>query len=188
MIFKYGLAAALLVGTVALPASAATITFTGANGGDSIGYTEAGLMFDDARIQSGNCNASASGAPCMALNKKEISKLTSETLGALFTVTSFWFKLLGASPAELTVKSSKGGNLVLTEAVYGNNNDGKTYNLVGNALFADIEWITFTNSGKGNSRVDDIGTPAAVPLPAAGWLMVAGLVGLTALRRKRKAI
>ncbi|MDB5661592.1 MAG: sorting protein [Cypionkella sp.] len=106
----------------------------------------------------------------------------------MFTVTSFWFKLLGASPAELTVNSSKGGSVVLTEAVYGKNNDGNFYNLLGNALFTDVEWVTFTNSGKGNVRVDDIGTPAAVPLPAAGWLMIAGLGGLAALRRKRKAI
>jgi hypothetical protein len=189
MALKHLLSALLLTGAMTIPAGATTITFTGANGGDSVGYSEAGLMFDDARITSGNCDGSVSGKACMALNKNEVSTLTSQTLGGLFTLTSFWFKLLGASPAELSVESSKGGLLILTEAVYGKNNDGNVFDLIGNALFEDVSWVTFTDSGRGNARVDDIALlsapPAPVPLPAAGLLLVAAIGGLTALRRKK---
>lgn len=51
--------------------------------------------------------------------------------------------------------------------------------------------VFFGDSGAGvDGDLDDLGIRidvAPIPLPAAGWLMIAGLGGLAALRRKRKA-
>ncbi len=186
MTIKTGLAVLLLAGAMALPAAATTVTFDRANIGNHGSYTEDGMIFDVARIVNGNCDNSASGKPCMTLNKNEISVLSSVS-GALFNLTSFWFKLLG-DKAALTVTSSAGGSVTLNVGGYGHNNNGNIFDMLGNALFENVEWVKFDNTGKGNVRVDDIATsiPAAVPVPAAGLMLMAGLGGLAALRRKRQ--
>ncbi|TNF64832.1 MAG: VPLPA-CTERM sorting domain-containing protein [Rhodobacteraceae bacterium] len=47
--------------------------------------------------------------------------------------------------------------------------------------------ITMTNGRNDGFGIDSVGVAVApVPLPAAGWLMIAGLGGLAALRRRRK--
>lgn len=49
-----------------------------------------------------------------------------------------------------------------------------------------INDITYSYARLGDGGGDD-GGASPVPLPAAGWLMIAGLGGLAALRRRRKA-
>ncbi|WP_420876405.1 VPLPA-CTERM sorting domain-containing protein [Roseovarius tolerans] len=50
--------------------------------------------------------------------------------------------------------------------------------------YADGLW---TNPEHGHSELGIYANISAVPLPAAGWLMIAGIGGLAALRRRRKA-
>ena len=66
------------------------------------------------------------------------------------------------------------------------------------AVFGDINWLTNIDAGERqvvlntqeflfDGFVGPNPNPAAVPLPAAGWLLIAGLGGLAAMSRRRKA-
>jgi len=50
-------------------------------------------------------------------------------------------------------------------------------------MFANGEW---SNPENGSSTLGIYANVTAVPLPAAGWLMIAGIGGLAAMRRRRK--
>ena len=86
------------------------------------------------------------------------------------------------------------------------NNTGYFVDLTGLADWEDILWVTWTNGTAGHTRVDCIvvsfdgetsqpydgstgcglGTPPdPIPLPAAGWLLIAGLGGLAAMKRRK---
>jgi hypothetical protein len=173
--------------------TAATLTFDGAK---TDPYTEDGFVVDPARIVNGNCD-SASGAPCLALNDNETSTVTAND-GSAFSLTSFWFQLLGrGTDNTLTVTSSGGGSLSLDAATYGRNDGGQVFDLTTLADYAtawsDILSVTFSKTGGGNVRIDDIGLEggggaiAPVPVPAAGLLMLGALGGLAMMRRRRRA-
>ncbi|WP_120502108.1 VPLPA-CTERM sorting domain-containing protein [Roseovarius sp. EL26] len=53
------------------------------------------------------------------------------------------------------------------------------------AFFQDVDKISWSAKGSGQSRLDTINVErtSIIPLPAAGWLLLAGLGGLAALRR-----
>ncbi len=58
--------------------------------------------------------------------------------------------------------------------------------------FAENNEFTFTKearaSGFSNTREYQYGSVAPVPLPAAGWLMLAGIGGLVAMRRRKRTV
>jgi hypothetical protein len=166
---------AIAIATQALPSQAVTVGF---GGPDVDPYVESGFTIDVARIVGGNCAV----APCMALNKNEISNL-SRIGGGLFSLTSFFLKTEG-NPAQLTVTSFLNGIAQLTK-IY---DVPKKTSITITDLFVDATSISFANSGTGNIRIDDLNASipvSAVPLPAGLPLLISGLFGLGMLKRRR---
>jgi hypothetical protein len=67
-------------------------------------------------------------------------------------------------------------------------NHGYTADLSGLAAFQDVTSIQWSSSATAQGLIDDImtGGTAVVPLPAAGWMLLAGVGGLAAMRRRKK--
>lgn len=170
-------------------AMAATLTFDGPDVGP---YVEDGFVVDDARLTSGNCD-SPSGPPCLGLNDNETSVVTALDSSA-FTVTSFWFQLLGiGTDNTLTVSSSTGGLIDLAVSEYDANDGGQVFDFSSlpdfETFWSGITSLTFTSSNGGNVRIDDItlnGDVAPIPLPAAAVTLLAalGLLGAVGARRR----
>lgn len=177
MIQKILSAAAFVLATTlgSLSSTAATIEFDQTNQSP---YLEDGYKFDNPTIVSGNCFA----APCLSLNADNISTMSAQN-GSAFSVTSFWFQLLGTT-SELTVTAFQDANIVdmivLTQSDFAHNNGGQFFT----HLFADITSLDFGNAGTGSIRIDNV---SAVPIPAALPLFGSALAGLGFIARRRKS-
>lgn len=213
---RLGLAAVLCAGLGAGSAFGATITFDAKKNAEP--YTEDGFAVSGStKIVGGNCDG-LSGSRCLKLNNNSLSTLTALD-GSSFTVTSFWFKLLGKGTEDgdgdgdgehqedrmknalkikdsprntLIVESSLGGFLKLSQQDYPNNTEGLVFDLTALPDFAtkwtNVTSLNFSKKNSGNARIDDIEIDvAAVPVPAAGLLLIGALGALGAARRRRKA-
>lgn len=183
------MALSAMLGLAAGAVSASTIGFDEAKppGGPKSGYVEDGLEFDYARIVNGRCD-STSGAPCLALKRKQQTEVTAVN-GGTFSLTSFWYQLVGKGNVNtLTVTSNLGGIMTFDAMTDGWNDGGDTISLAANPLFQNVSSLLFSHKRGGNVRIDDLITTngvSPVPLPAAGLLLIAGLGGLGALRLRR---
>lgn len=188
------LAAAACIAGFGLTSSAGAVTvdFTGASSGSPL--VTAGFSFDVARIVSGNC--STNPGACLALNPargQSAADYSVMTLvgGGAFNLTSVWFNLLG-NTSELAITGYDAFGAVVNTVLYDTSgfakNTGHTVNFGG--IFDGIFAASFTNPGTGNVRVDDINASAvaAVPLPAAGGLLIAAMAGMGMLRRRRRTL
>ena len=175
----FGLSALALTAALSTASVAATVDFSGAGSQGGGAYVEDGLIFDDVRVVQGNCT-SASGPACAGLNKNETSILVSVT-DDVFSLDSLWYGVEGKK-SVLTITTDLGGLLVLGASMANTVIDFT--NLFG---FANVSSITFTASG-GNVRFDDLNiSMSAVPLPAAGLLLLGALGGLTVMRKRKMA-
>lgn len=176
---------AVMFAAQCVPSHAVTVGF-GALDVDP--YLESIFKFNTVDIVTSSC---ASG-PCMGLRRNQTSIMTLAA-GGVFSISSFWFQLLG-NPAVLTVKSFAGltnlETIIFTTAGNPANNGGQTFN----HLFAGATSISFTNTGRSSLRVDDIsgrsGSVSAVPTPAALPLFISGLaaLGFAGRRRRKQAL
>lgn len=173
---------------------AATVDFNGSPNGVSSPLVTGGFSFDVARIVNGNCAT----LECLALNPakgQSAADFVVMTLDAVtptaFNLSSVWLYLTGTQ-SNLVVTGYDAMGAILNSATYTSpafpNNAGGTLNFAG--LFDNVFSISFTNTGKGNVRVDDINAAAiaTVPLPAAGGLLIAAMAGLGMFGRRRNKL
>lgn len=172
-------AASVTALSLASAAQAATVTL----GFDEPVPAPLSLDPDSPGIVNGNCLED----PCLGVNSESEATLTT-TDSSTFSVSSFWFELLGA-PTDLIVTTSA-GQTTLDSDTYGFNDGGQFINVGGNALFQNITSLSFLTSF-GNARIDDLVITTeevnAIPLPATGLLLLGAMGGIAALRRRRAA-
>lgn len=184
------LCAILAMGSVGA-ASAATVDFNGSPNGVSSPLVSDGFSFDVARIVNGPC----AELDCLALNPERgqsAADFDTMTLvgGGAFNLTSVWLYLAGTT-SNLVVTSYDALGGILDTATYTSppipQNTGFTLDFAG--LFDNVFAVSFTNTGTGNVRVDDINASAvsAVPVPAAAGLLALALGGLGLAGRRKKA-
>jgi hypothetical protein len=176
-------AAAIFASAGCLASTASAATLTDFDGDKNIApYTEDGFSFAPARIVNGNCLSNG----CLALNDNESTSMTSTAVPNLFTLSGLSFNLLGRGTDNyLRLTGSNGTSLTYTVASFAKN---AYHTLTFGNEFANVSSVLFSTGGGGNVRIDDVqASPAPVPLPAAGWLIVAGLGALGALRRRARA-
>jgi hypothetical protein len=160
-------------------ANASTIDFGSGSGDDP--YVEDGFSFNPSRLVNGNCDPDK---PCLALNDNETTVMT--FAGGAFTLQSVHFTLLGTGTGNtLTIfETGDVSNKVIFSTPPLDHNT--YYTEAFGSQFAGVTSITFATYEGGNVRLDNLEAVAAVPLPAAGWLLGSGLLGLAGLCRKRK--
>ena len=188
-------------------AAAATINFSdGAKDGDA--YVESLFRFE--YVENGsvstpdNCEAQdGTKSDCLLLPDKKTVKMTFNG-GQTFSLLSFTFDGKDGEDGKVAKvgkvgKDGEDGEDGEAGALWVSKTFGGTdqkFSEAQNAskmtfsgpltLFSNVTELFFRTAGNGSARVDDLMVEtAAVPLPAAGWLMLLGLGGLAAARRRK---
>jgi hypothetical protein len=180
-----GVTALALAASVGV-AAAATINFSS---GKDVGDTYVEKNFTFAYVGSGSVSLSSDcGSKCLKLpnaSGAEAGKVVRMTFsgGQKFSLLSFAFNGKdGQGPALYVSTTLEGSDQLFSEDL-----TGIEMSLTGPlSLFSDVTELYFRTASEGSARVDDLMVEtAAVPLPAAGWLMLLGLGGLAAARRRK---
>jgi hypothetical protein len=187
---KWTLGAGCALGLMVLgscAAQAVTITFNAAAPAATT-VVESGFKVTPTRIVNGNCNNN----PCITLNNVQHSDVTS-IYTPFFTLTNFWFKLLGnGSSNALLVDTFGMGGVHLNQFVFAtrnlHSNQAYLFSALGNAPQINLTKVVFSTVRGGNVRVDDIVVKAVstVPIPTSLPLLISGL-GFVCLFGRRRA-
>ncbi|MBK4215273.1 PEP-CTERM sorting domain-containing protein [Paracoccus caeni] len=118
--------------------------------------------------------------------------------GGVFDVKNLWFNIVNPA-APLTLVTDRGEATfsvgAFIDQVLIEQGKGYTLDLTSYAIFKDVSFLKIvditlgqagTGHGKGNLRFDNIEL-AVMPVPGAGILLLAGLGGFAALRRRQRA-
>ena len=113
-----------------------------------------------------------------------------------FDLVSMWFKRVcngqGCTVPTFVVKGYYAAGGTVTTSFFAAFADGKiVFDTVAPGFWTGLNKVEFSQSGgSGNVRYDNITaryTTAAVPLPAAGLLLLGAFGGLGMMKRRRKA-
>lgn len=173
--------------------SAATIDFENDENPDNAVYLQSSFQFTE--INGGSISTPSNcGSECLLLqniNSGKVYKLE-HISGLAFDLLSFSFNGtdIGGNPANfvpsdaLFVSEAQNGGTLFTDTVNGN-----TMTPTGTLSdFLGVTALYFYSAGNGSARVDDLNinvSVAAVPLPATGLMMLAGLGAFGAMKRRK---
>jgi hypothetical protein len=170
-------------------AQAVTITFNAASPAATT-VLESGFKVAPTRIVNGNCNNN----PCIALTNVQHSDVTSINT-PFFTLTNFWFKLLGNGSSNALLVDTFGlGGLHLHHFVFATrnlqSNQAYLFSALGNAPHIKLTKVVFSTVRGSNVRVDDIVVNAVstVPIPTSLPLLISGLGFVSLFGRRRNKI
>ena len=189
---KWTLGAGCALGLMVLgscAAQAVTITFNTATLAATT-VMESGFKVTPSRIVNGNCNNN----PCITLNNIQHSDVTSINT-PLFTLTDFWFKLLGnGSSNSLMVDTFGLGGVHLHQFIFATrnlrSNQSYLFSALGIAPQINLTKVVFSSVRGGNVRIDDIAVNAVstVPIPTSLPLLISGLGFVSLFGRRRNKI
>lgn len=168
--------------------SAATINFD--DGGKvGQGYEESGFRFEQVTngavsTPNGCVDANGVNSSCLLLPNSRSGKIVkmSRIGGGTFDLLSFTFDGRDGQGPALYVSTALTGGSLFSEP-----DNANTMTSSGPlSQFMDVSMIFFRDADNGSSRVDDIEVSVSeVPLPASAALLLAGLGGMVAMRRRK---
>ena len=184
-------AAAGLAASVALTAglaSAVTVDF-GTQPGNFDPYVEDGFAFSPANLTGGDPPCPGEPA-CLLLNPGAAFNSTTMTTvsGLPFDLLGFSYHFIGDEEQQRgTLTVSDTNTITFLQSEFGNDPFTITATDLG-GLFLGVTEITFTMTGPGSDRLDDV-TAQVIPVPAGMPLLLGGLafLGYAGLRRRRNA-
>ena len=168
---------------------------TGAGGGSVVGPKDQAVIRD--RSQYGRFNTTAGGSQYLDSNdNKGIRINTGAVPGMFFDRVSFLLMDaddVGSLEFNIAVGGEVESDTLIVPDIGGAPTGGPNGSLyLVTLLFSDIvssvtvDLFNDTSERDGFAIDDVVGSVSAVPLPAAGWMLIAGFGGLAALKRRRK--
>jgi hypothetical protein len=168
----------------ATPTQASVINFeTGAFSGDT--FVQDGFIFTS--IKNGEGPVSIPAGQCIdtrCLNIRNRESVSLTFTGGAFNLSNFFFNTNGRGSGVIVSLTLNGAG-----ELFSFNQGGQPFTLAAlMAPFTNVTEVFFRHADNGTVRIDNIGAvPAAVPIPAAGGLLLLGLGGLAAMRRRKAA-
>lgn len=173
-------------GSRALSYTTAVGTFTDNDGRPLQGGTGLGILTAGSTPFFGRFNTTGAGQWLDSFDSRNVTldlDLPSNAIGIGFYMTDLDDQ--GAN-TQLSVLDSLGGVLGTFDITPGPQGDGNYWYI--SVLFhgADVQTLRWTLSDPNDGwGIDGLSAVAPVPLPAAGWMLLAGVASLVGLRRRK---
>jgi len=155
-------------------------------------YTESGVTFSGAfnHVDAGL------GSPSNGSAFMQYEAFSSLNFGmsdnSLMNLVSIDLAELSSSPVSITFLAQLSGSEMIsqtftTDGIFGSGNDFETFFF--DSAFSDVHYAYVadaTGTMNYNFAFDNINVSSAVPVPAALWLFISGLIGLVGFSRSKK--